>query len=79
MATRKVIDTKINNLFSKYKQGVTEEKQEGDGILIIKRLVVREQEDWVYEKKIFNWGGRAYFRDKQRITANRFNLETATK
>lgn len=78
-ATQKIIDKKINNLVSNYKQGVTEEKQEGEGILIIKRVVVREQEVWVYEKKIFNWGGVAYFRDKQRITASTFNLETASK
>jgi hypothetical protein len=75
--SKKIIDKKINDLVSKYKQGVTEEKQEGDGIIIIKRVVVREQEAWVYEKKIFNWGGVSYFRDKQRITASTFNLETS--
>ncbi|MBC7693852.1 MAG: hypothetical protein H7141_00245 [Burkholderiales bacterium] len=75
--TKKIIDKKINDLVSKYKQGVTEERQEGESIMIIKRVVVRDQEAWVYEKKIFNWGGVAYFRDKQRITASTFNLETA--
>ncbi|MES2762539.1 MAG: hypothetical protein V4677_10040 [Bacteroidota bacterium] len=75
-SSTKMIDKKINELVTKYKQGVTEEKREGQGIIIIKRVVVRDQEAWVYEKKIFNWGGVAYFRDKQRITASTFNMET---
>lgn len=75
--SEKLIDEKINNLVGKYKQGVTEEKEEGRGVIIIKRIVVREQEMWVYEKKIFDWGGVSYFRDKQRITASTFNQETA--
>ncbi|MCD6017079.1 MAG: hypothetical protein K0S53_200 [Bacteroidetes bacterium] len=77
-ATKQIIDKKINALVAKYKQGVTEERVEGDGIIIIKRVLVRDQEAWVYEKKIFNWGGISYFRDKQRITASTFNMETAT-
>lgn len=77
-ATKQIIDKKINALVAKYKQGVTEERLEGDGIIIIKRVLVRDQEAWVYEKKIFNWGGVSYFRDKQRITASTFNMETAT-
>ncbi|MDF2448502.1 MAG: hypothetical protein K0R26_1006 [Bacteroidota bacterium] len=72
-----IIDKKVNALVSKYKQGVTEERREGDGIIIITRVLVREEEAWVYEKKIFNWGGVAYFRDKQRITASTFHQETA--
>lgn len=75
--TKKIIDKKINDLVSKYKQGVTEERQDGESIVIIKRVVVRDQEAWVYEKKIFNWGGVSYFRDKQRITASTYNIETA--
>ena len=77
--TKKIIDKKISDLVAKYKQGVTEERQDGESIVIIKRIVVRDQEAWVYEKKIFNWGGIAYFRDKQRITASTFNLETSGK
>jgi hypothetical protein len=76
-ASEKVINKKINELVTKYKQGVTEEKQEGRGVIVIKRVVVREEEAWVYEKKIFDWGGVSYFRDKQRITASTFNIETA--
>ncbi|MBK6985403.1 MAG: hypothetical protein IPH32_11915 [Bacteroidetes bacterium] len=44
---------------------------------MIRRVVVREENTWVYEKKIFDWGGVSYFRDKQRITASTFNQETA--
>ena len=77
--SKKIIDKKINDLVTKYKQGVTEERQEGQGVVIIKRILVRENEVWVYEKKIFDWGGVSYFRDKQRITASTFNMETAGK
>ena len=74
--SKKIIDKKIDNLVSKYKQGVTEEKKIFSNIIIIKRVVVREKEIWVYEEKIFNWGGIAYFRDKQRITESTFKKET---
>ena len=75
--SKKIIDKKVTELVTKHKQAVTEEKQEGQGVIVIKRVVVREKDTWVYEKKIFNWGGVAYFRDKQRITASTFNAETA--
>ncbi|MDX2173891.1 MAG: hypothetical protein SFY56_12285 [Bacteroidota bacterium] len=75
--SKKIIDKKIADLLAKYKQGVTEEQMEGEGIIIIKRTVVREQEAWVYEKRIFNWGGVSYFRDRQPITAGIFEQETA--
>lgn len=78
-ATEKIIEKKVADLVSKHKQEVKEEKVTGPGVIIIKRVVVRENESWVYEKKIFDWGGISYFRDKQRITASTFNLETASK
>lgn len=46
-----IIDKKITDLVTKYKQKVTEEKQEGESVVIIKRIVVRDQETWVYEKR----------------------------
>ncbi len=75
----KIIDKKVTDLIAKHKETVSEERQTGQGVIIIKRVVVREQDSWVYEKKIFDWGGVAYFRDKQRITASTFNQETASK
>ena len=75
--TKKIIDKKIADLLAKYKPGVTEEQFTGEGIIIIRRTVVREQEAWVYEKKIFNWGGVSYFRDRQPITSSIFEQETA--
>ncbi len=77
--SKKMIDKQVNELLTKYKKGITEERQEGQGIVIIKRVLVKENEVWVYEKKIFDWGGVSYFRDKQRITASTFNAETAGK
>ncbi len=76
--SQKIIDKKITDLVSKHKQKVTEEKQETESVVIVKRIVVRDEETWVYEKKTFSWGGVAYFRDKQRITASTFNMETAS-
>jgi hypothetical protein len=76
-ASAKVIDKKVNDLIAKHKETVSEEQQKGQGVIVIKRVVVREQSTWVYEKKIFDWGGVSYFRDKQRITASTFNQETA--
>lgn len=77
-ASTKVIDKKVNDLITKHKETVSEEQQKGQGVIVIKRVVVREQNTWVYEKKIFDWGGVSYFRDKQRITASTFNMETAS-
>jgi hypothetical protein len=76
--SQKIIDKKITDLVTKHKQKVTEEKQETESVVIVKRIVVRDQETWVYEKKTFSWGGVSYFRDKQRITASTFNMETAS-
>ena len=76
-ASAKVIDKKVNDLIAKHKQTVSEEQQKGQGVIVIRRVVVREENTWVYEKKIFDWGGVSYFRDKQRITASTFNQETA--
>jgi hypothetical protein len=76
-ASAKVIDKKVNDLIEKHKQTVSEEQQKGQGVIVIRRVVVREENTWVYEKKIFDWGGVSYFRDKQRITASTFNQETA--
>jgi len=75
--SEQIIDKKVNDLITKHKQTVSEEQQKGQGVIIIRRVVVREQDTWVYEKKIFDWGGISYFRDKQRITASTFNQETA--
>ena len=75
--SEQIIDKKVNDLITKHKQTVSEEHQKGQGVIIIRRVVVREQDTWVYEKKIFDWGGISYFRDKQRITASTFNQETA--
>lgn len=77
-ASTKVIDKKVNDLIAKHKQTVSEEQQTGQGVIVIRRVVVREENTWVYEKKIFDWGGVSYFRDKQRITASTFNQETAS-
>ncbi|MBS1652897.1 MAG: hypothetical protein JSU07_12895 [Bacteroidetes bacterium] len=66
----------ISYLMSKYKPGVTEEIFIGEGIQIVQRVVVQHNNAWVYEKKIFSWGGISYFRDRQSITQSTFENET---
>ena len=65
-------------LLIKYKNGVTEEILIGKNLIIIQRVVVRDAMAWVYQKKIFNWGGVAFFRDGVAITEGIFEMETKT-
>ncbi len=69
-------DQRIAALLSKYNAGVTEETIVGLNVIIIQRVLVRDQMAWVYHKKMFNWGGVAFFRDGQPITESIFENET---
>jgi hypothetical protein len=62
-------------LLAKYKPGVTEEVIENSNVVIIQRVLVRDNTVWIYHKKIFNWGV-AFFRDGEPITESIFELET---
>jgi hypothetical protein len=70
------VNEKQKLLLAKYPQGVTEEMLPGDGVVIIKRVLVKEKVAYEYEKKIFNWGGIACFRDGSPITELTFEQET---
>ena len=63
-------------LCAKYPQGITEEDVYDKGVHIIKRIVVKDKDAWVYTKKIFKWGGKAFFRDDVPITESTFEMET---
>src|SRR5690606_12166781 len=67
---------RIKALLSKYPPGVTEETIPGDGVVVIKRVLVKGESAYVYEKKIFNWGGVSCFRDGMSITELTFEQET---
>ncbi len=69
-------NARMKELLAKYPLGVTESTINGTGVVIIQRIVVKPTEAYVYEKKIFNWGGTAFFRDGARITESIFELET---
>jgi hypothetical protein len=69
-------DSRIKQLLDKYKPGITEESINGPGVVILQRVVVKDNYAWVYQKKIFNWGGVNYFRDGLSITESTFELET---
>ena len=71
------IDAKKQALLAKYPLGVTEETIIGTGVVILQRVVVKESNDvYVYQKKMFSWGGISYFRDSKAITESTFELET---
>lgn len=69
-------DQRILSLLTKYKVGVTEEIIYGTNVIVIQRILVRDEMAWVYHKKMFNWGGVAFFRDGQPITESTFENET---
>lgn len=71
-----VTDERQKQLLAKYPEGVTEETIPMDGVVIIRRVLVKEKKAYVYEKKIFNWGGIAFFRDGSPITEPLFEQET---
>lgn len=74
--TNSNINERIIALVAKYKTGVTEEIIYGTNVIIIQRILVRDQMAWVYHKKMFNWGGVACFRDGQAITESIAESET---
>jgi len=65
----------IKAILAKYPQGITEEIINGNGVVIIKRILIKDGDAWVYQKKIFNWGGTAFFRDDTNITESIFKNE----
>lgn len=67
---------RLVTLLAKYKVGVTEEIIHGTHVIIIQRVLVRDQMAWVYQKKMFDWGGVSCFRDGQPITESTFENET---
>ena len=71
-------DQRLIALLAKYKIGVTEEIIYGTNVIVIQRVLVRDEMAWVYHKKLFNWGGVACFRDGQPITESTFENETTT-
>jgi len=70
------VDERKKALLAKYPQGVTEEVIEGTGVTIIQRVVVKDNDVAVFQKKIFGWGGVAYFRDGTAIIELTFENET---
>ncbi|MGZ3883040.1 MAG: hypothetical protein ACXVPD_02370 [Bacteroidia bacterium] len=69
-------DARQKELLAKYPPGVTEETISGNGLVIIQRVLVKDNTAYVYQKKIFNWGGIACFRDNAPITQDTFESET---
>jgi hypothetical protein len=62
-------------LLEKYPTGLTEEIINGNGVVIVKRVLVKDNDVWVYQKKIFNWGGISCFRDDLAISSLVFDNE----
>ena len=70
------IDERQKQLLAKYKPGVTEEIISLEGVVIVKRVLVKNKVAYVYEKKVFNWGGVSCFRDNESITLSAFDIDT---
>ena len=66
----------VNSLALKYSQGVTEETSTDKGVVIIKRIVVKGGDAWVYTKKIFNWGGVQWYKDDVAISQSAWENDT---
>jgi epidermal growth factor receptor substrate 15 len=66
----------VKAMLAKYPQGLTEEIINGNGVVIVKRILIKDGDAWVYQKKIFNWGGITCFRDDATITESIFENET---
>lgn len=66
----------VKAMLAKYPPGITEEIITGNGVVIVKRVLVKDGDAWVYQKKIFNWGGITCFRDEALITESIFENET---
>ncbi|MCW3077838.1 MAG: hypothetical protein JWO32_2447 [Bacteroidetes bacterium] len=74
--SNQIVDERIKQLLAKYTPGVTEETITGTGVVILQRIVVKDNMAWVYQKKMFNWGGISFFRDASPITESTFEIET---
>ena len=70
------LDAKMKALMAKYPLGVTEETIEGPGVTVIQRVVVTKYSAYVYQKKMFSWGGITFLRDATQITEPIFEQET---
>lgn len=66
----------IKAMLAKYPEGMTEEIINGNGVVIVKRILIKNNDVWVYQKKIFNWGGISCFRDDLAISSLVFDNET---
>jgi hypothetical protein len=64
---------------AKYPKGITQEIIDGDGVTVYQRILVTETDVYVYQKKVFNWGGITYLRDSTPITESIFEQETKSK
>lgn len=77
LITKSSPSAKVAALLAKYPQGISEEFIEGQNVQIIQRIVVKDQNAWIYQKKTFTWGGVACFRDNTPVTLGTFEQETS--
>jgi len=71
-----VVKKEPHPLSLKYPQGVTEETKSEPGVYIVRRIVVKGEEAWVYTMRRFNWGGVVFYKDDAVITQTTWDNET---
>ena len=59
-----------------YENGITEEQYQEGNCSVTKRVVVRDDIQTVYLKKVWGWGGVYFFKDGVSITEGIYESET---
>ena len=70
------VKKEVNPLTLKYPQGITEETKSEPGVYIVRRILVKGDEAWVYVMKKFSWGGVVFYKDETVITQTIWDNET---
>ncbi|HEU4716545.1 MAG TPA: hypothetical protein VFU15_01875, partial [Bacteroidia bacterium] len=68
-------DEYVNDLVTKYPQGVTKMENQDGGTTTYTTIVVIGNQAWVYTKKVYSYG-TYYFKDGEQISEATFNYDT---
>ena len=75
-ANTQVVKKEPNPLSLKYPQGITEETITEKSGYVIRRILVKGDDAWVYTKKRFSFGTVVYKKDDVQIAESVWEMET---